>query len=86
MNTDLLELFNLRVLCVDWRMCLLPSSFEAFELLAVDLSAIVCFIVFFNFGNSFKLLDDLLVVTSALSSSPIMKILLEGFEDLRGSK
>ena len=67
-------------------MSLFPLSFKALELLAVNLSSIVRLVVFFDLCHSFKLLYDFLVVTTALSSSPIMEILLEGFEDFGGSK
>ena len=86
LNADFLELPYLGIFVVDWWMSLFPLSFEALELLAVDLSSIVGLVVFFDFCHSFELLNYFLVVTSALSSSPIMEILLEGFEDFGGSK
>ena len=82
LDADLLELPYLRIFVVDGRVSLFPLCSEILELLAVDLASIVSFIVFFDFGDGLKLLDDLLVVTSALSGSPIMEILFKGFEDL----
>ena len=82
LDADLLELPYLGIFVVDGRMSLFPLCSEVLELLAVDLAPIVGFIVFFDFGDGLKLLDDLLVVTSALCGSPIMEILFKGFEDL----
>ena len=82
LDADLLELPYLGIFVVDGWMSLFPLCSEVLELLAVDLASIVSFIVFFDFGDGLKLLDDLLVVTSALCGSPIMEILFKGFEDL----
>ena len=86
MNTDFFDFLYLRVFHGDRRMGFFPSVFEDLEFPAVNLASILHLIVFLDLGNSFELLDDLLVVTSALSCCSIVEVFLEGFEDLGGSR
>lgn len=82
LDTDLLELPDLGVFDGDWRMSQLPLFLEVLKLFPVGLASIMSFIVFFDLGDSFKLLDDLLVVASALGRGPIVEVLFKSFENL----
>ena len=61
-------------------MAFLPFFFEILKLFAVGFPSIVSLIVFFDFGNCFKLLDDLLIVTPALCGASVMQIFFKGFK------
>jgi hypothetical protein len=63
-------------------MRLLPLFLEVLELFPIDLPSILALIVLLDLGNRFELLNDLLVVAAALSSRPIVKVLLESLEYL----
>ena len=65
---------------VDWWMGLLPLFLEILVLFSVGLATIVTLEVFFDFGNSFELLNDLLVMAATLCSGPILEIFLKGFK------
>lgn len=59
----------------------LPFSPELLELRSIVFLSKVIFIVFFNLGHGFELLNHFLVVAAALGSFSILEILLEGLED-----
>lgn len=63
-----------------------PHGFEFFEFRTVNVFSVVRLVVFLDLGDSFELLNNLLVVASALGSSSVLEVLLEGLKDLADSK
>ena len=70
----------------DGRMSFFPGGFENLKLLGVVVFSEVAFVVAFDFGYSFELLDDFLVVAATLGSGAVMKVLFKSLKNLADSE